>query len=273
MELNNKIMNFISLVTKMSVENSSPIKYYLKDYQNDSNFELNKLIGSQISIEYLKSICIKCKKVIKNIYRQGHCYKCYWDSPISNQSIFKPELSKAHLGIEVKDLEWEKKFELQPHIAYIAYSDKVKIGITRKSNIPNRWIDQGAKRSIIIAEAPNRYTSGLIEVNLKDKFPDKTNWRKMLVQKDINIDLISYKRRTIELLSKELKKYYVEENISFEFNYPITQNIDKVKSVKINEDHILKGKLIGIKGQYLIFEDGNVINIRNQAGKLISISY
>ena len=256
----------------MDVKNSSPIEYYIQNIEDGSNFEINKLIGSHISIEYLKSICLNCNKEIK-IYRQGHCYRCYWKLPISNESIFKPELSKAHLGIEVKDIEWEKKFELQPHIVYIAYSDKAKVGITRKSNIPDRWIDQGATKSIILAETENRYDSGLIEVELKNHFPDKTNWRRMLIGKNPDIDIELIKNNVFDKIPDKLKQYYVSENISYQFQYPILANIDKVKTIKIDKYAILKGKLIGIKGQYLIFEDGNVMNIRNQAGTLVNIKY
>src|SRR5690606_32085347 len=94
--------------------------------------------------------------------------------------ITKPELSTAHLDQEDRDLEYEKKVQLKPHIVYLANSSNVKVGVTRKTQVPTRWIDQGAHEAIEIVEVPNRYLAGITEVALKDHVADKTNWRKML---------------------------------------------------------------------------------------------
>ncbi len=92
----------------------------------------------------------------------------------------KPELSTAHLDIEDRDLDYEKRVQLQPHIVYLALSSEVKVGVTRKTQVPTRWIDQGAVQAIPIVEVPNRYLAGITEVALKNHFADKTNWQKML---------------------------------------------------------------------------------------------
>ena len=94
--------------------------------------------------------------------------------------VMRPELSTAHLNKEDRDLEYEKKVQLQPHIVYLANSSNVKVGVTRKSQVPTRWIDQGAHEAIEIIEVPNRYLAGITEVALKDYVSDKTNWRTML---------------------------------------------------------------------------------------------
>ena len=86
-----------------------------------------------------------------------------------------PELSTAHLDKEDRDLEYEKKVQLKPHVVYLANSSNVKVGVTRKSQIPTRWIDQGAHEAIEIVEVPNRYLAGITEVALKDYVADKTN--------------------------------------------------------------------------------------------------
>ncbi len=79
---------------------------------------------------------------------------------------------------EGRDVEWEEKHHNQPHIVYLAASDVVKVGVTRETQVPTRWIDQGANEAIKLAETPNRYLAGVLEVALKSEFTDKTNWRK-----------------------------------------------------------------------------------------------
>ena len=76
-------------------------------------------------------------------------------------------MSKAHLDIEERDLDYEKKVQLQPHVVYLAYTSGIKVGVTRKSQVPTRWIDQGATSAIEIVEVPNRYLAGASEVKLK----------------------------------------------------------------------------------------------------------
>ena len=48
----------------------------------------------------------------------------------------RPELSQAHLDIEDRDLTYEKKVQLQPHIVYLAVSSGLKVGVTRKTQVP-----------------------------------------------------------------------------------------------------------------------------------------
>ena len=126
----------------------------------------------------------------------GFCKKCFFESPFASDSILKPELSTAHLGIEERNLEIEKNIQLQPHIVYLAYTGDVKVGVTRESQIPTRWIDQGATFALPIARTENRYEAGVIEVALKQHISDKTNWRKMLQDEyEDEIDLINFRNK------------------------------------------------------------------------------
>lgn len=109
----------------------------------------------------------------------GFCKSCFFEVPQAADWVMRPELSKAHLGIEERDLSYEKEMQLQPHIVYLANSSEVKVGVTRKSQIPTRWIDQGAHEAILLVEVPNRYLAGITEVALKNHISDKTNWRKI----------------------------------------------------------------------------------------------
>ena len=149
---------------------------------------------------------------MKKFYRSGFCYTCYWESPFASQSIFKPELCTAHLNIEERDLEWEKKFQIAPHYVYLANSSGIKVGITRGSQGVIRWMDQGASQAILLAEVPNRRLSGDIEVSLKKFVEDVTNWRKMLSGNPIPVDLVKMKEELSVHIPKELKQYILPNN-------------------------------------------------------------
>jgi hypothetical protein len=185
----------------------------------------------------------------------------------------KPELSTAHLGKEDRDLAFEKEMQLKPHIVYLANSSDVKVGVTRKSQVPTRWIDQGAHEAIEVVEVPNRYLAGITEVALKDYVSDKTNWRKMLVNDIKDVDLVIEKERLAQYIPDEAKEYYLDKNTKeTHINFPVNEYPKKVKSLNLIKTPTYKGVLKGIKGQYLIFEDNTVFNVRSNEGLVVEIT-
>jgi hypothetical protein len=187
--------------------------------------------------------------------------------------IMKPELSTAHLDIEDRDLVYEKKVQLQPHIVYLALSSEVKVGVTRFTQIPTRWIDQGAVQAIPIVEVPNRYLAGITEVALKNHFADKTNWQKMLKNDFIPVDLIKERASLKYLIPKEVQEYFhPEKEDLYDIHFPVLEYPKKVTSLNLDKTPNFSGKLRGIKGQYLMFEDGTVFNVRTYEGYVVKIS-
>ena len=262
-------MNYKGVLLKMQTENSEPIQYYL-DMGSDF-ININQLIGKEISINFEHFQCLGCGKD-KKIFRQGYCYDCFYQLPQAGDWIMRPELSTAHLGIADRDLDYEKKVQLQPHIVYLANSSNVKVGVTRKDQIPTRWIDQGAHEAIEIIEAPNRYLAGIAEVALKEHVADKTNWRKMLTNNIIDVDLIAEKEKLSGYIPDEVKPYYLENNIKeTAIEFPVLQYPVKLKSLNLGKTPNYTGLLKGIKGQYLIFEDETVFNVRGSEGYYVSI--
>ena len=180
---------------------------------------------------------------------------------MSGDWIMKPELSKAHLEIEDRDLEYEKKIQLQDHIVYLSKTSGIKVGVTRSNNKTTRWIDQGAIEAIELIEVPNRYLAGIAEVKLKDRFSDKTNWRKMLTDNIDDGNIIDIKEDALEILGDEFKDYFKKDSKIVKFNYYRESQIESVKSASLKKTDTIEGRLIGIKGQYLIFEDSTVFNL------------
>ena len=161
--------------------------------------------------------------------------------------------------------------QLQPHIVYLANSSNVKVGVTRKSQVPTRWIDQGAHEALEIVEVPNRYLAGITEVALKDHVADKTNWRKMLKNDIEDVDLLEWRSNLQSYIPEEVKAYFIENNSETCLNFPVQQYPEKPISLNLKKRESYSGKLVGIKGQYLIFEDNTVFNVRANEGLVVEI--
>jgi hypothetical protein len=257
-------------IIKMRVEHDSPVSYFLP--VGEQEIFMNSLLGKNIFIEFQGKInCIKCGRETKTSFAQGYCYPCFISAPETEECVIRPELCRAHEGI-ARDMEFAKGHCLIDHIVYIAVSGDIKIGVTRQTQVPTRWIDQGASYAIKLARTPNRYLAGLIEVSLKEVFQDKTNWRYMLTNRvPANISLIDEKRRAISSIPQEFKQYITDDDKILSFNYPVNEYPLKVKSISLDKSYEYKGELTGIKGQYLIFNNGDVLNIRKHGGYLVRI--
>ncbi|WP_439151913.1 DUF2797 domain-containing protein [Winogradskyella sp.] len=262
-------MVYTGVLTKMQTEFLEPIQYYLV-FNNDF-INVNQLINKTVSIKLIEHQCLGCG-LDRPIYRQGFCRTCFFDKPMAGDWIMRPELSTAHLGKEDRDLEYEKNVQLQPHIVYLANSSNVKVGVTRKSQVPTRWIDQGAHEAIEIVEVPNRYLAGITEVALKDYVADKTNWRNMLKNDVKDEDLTEWRSKLKNYIPEEAKDYFIDNNSETHLHFPVEQYPEKPKSLNLNKSIKYQGKLVGIKGQYLIFEDNTVFNIRANEGLVVEIA-
>jgi len=261
-------MIYQGVLKKMMTENADEIQYYL-DMKTDF-LNMNQLINKEISLNFVTYECLNCH-LEKEIYRQGYCKSCFFDAPNTGDWIMRPELSKAHLDEEDRDLNYEKSVQLQPHIVYLANSGNVKVGVTRKTQVPTRWIDQGAHEAIEIVEVPNRYLAGITEVALKEHVGDKTNWRKMLKNDIEDVNLVAWREKLKGFIPEEAKQYFIENNAETHLKFPVLKYPEKPKSLNLIKTPSYKGKLVGVKGQYLIFEDQTVFNVRSNEGLVVSI--
>ena len=257
---------------KMRAELSSPVNYFLS-LKNEELF-VNNLIDRKILLKWSGEInCVKCGNKTNKSFAQGYCYPCFVSAPETAPCILQPELCEAHLGI-ARDIEWSEKNCLTDHYVYLAVSSGVKVGVTRASQVPTRWIDQGAVKAIKFAKTPNRHLAGLIEKDLKKYMSDKTSWQKMLKNDiDFNADLISEKGKASELLRSDLNQYITDDKEIYEIKYPVKSYPVKIKSINLEKTPDFSEILTGIKGQYLIFEGGFVINIRKYGGYKVIFEY
>ena len=240
----------------------------------DKLINMNDLIGETIQLEFNGQIsCANCGKATNKSYSQGYCYPCCQKLARCDLCIMKPETCHHHLGT-CREPQWGLDNCFAPHVIYLANSSGVKVGITRKSNIPSRWIDQGAVSALPILEVDTRLKSGQIEVALKDFVNDKTNWRKMLKNEVEEIDLLQVRDELlpkVQILVNELGAKTLN-NETLEINYPVVEYPNKISSLNFDKTPLISGVLKGIKGQYLILDVG-VLNIRKFGSYNITLTY
>lgn len=263
-------MTYTGNLQKMNtrVNSSGTVEYQLE--LGGTLINMNDILGREVELIYKDVInCVACGVVTRKSFAQGFCFSCMQTAPEASECVLRPVLCKAHMGI-ARDMEWARSHCLQPHYVYLANTGEVKVGVTRESQIPTRWIDQGASQAIKVCKTPNRHIAGLIEVLLSKTFPDKTLWKKM-VSGDINpdVDLMALREEAWKLLPLELDQYRSPGEEVSHFRYPVKQYPIHPKTVNLEENKRIKGILTGIKGQYLLFENDQIINIRKYTGYLV----
>ena len=272
-------MKYTGQIKKMYAKLGDEVAYQLPI--GDELVDMNQYIGKEITLTYQNRIeCLKCGRVTVKSFNQGFCYPCFRDAPEAADWIIHPEKSQAHLGIEDRDLEFEKSVQLKPHVVYLSLTSGMKVGVTRDTQVPTRWIDQGAVKAIKLAETPNRYLAGMIEVSLKDHMADKTNWRALLKGEADSLNL----QESAEQSMPHIKNILADIRLKFgdtsiielqeepiEIRYPVIEYPNKIVSHNFDKNPLVEGTLLGIKGQYLIFDTG-VINIRKFTAYEVEIS-
>lgn len=267
----------------------SKLKTHLSDHQvqyqlvvGDELLPLNPLIGKQLTLTHTGNIfCCNCGKKTKKSYSQGHCYVCMQKLASCDLCIMKPETCHFDQGT-CREPEWAQSHCFVPHYVYLSNTSGIKVGITRHSQIPTRWIDQGATQGLPIFKVSTRQLSGLIEVELAKLINDKTHWQAMLKGHNDDIDLIEQAQVLIPHIEQRLTELAAQypdlhiERIDNEaiqaISYPINQFPKKVKSHNFDKEAVVSGVLEGIKGQYLMFDTG-VINIRKFSSYEVSVEH
>ncbi|MBP1934648.1 DUF2797 domain-containing protein [Ammoniphilus resinae] len=247
----------------------NPVVYHLP--LGEQSATLNEWLGKTVHLRFLGEMqCTNCGRRIKKTYNTGYCYPCVISLPETDLCIVKPHECHYHLGT-CRDPGFGDEYCMIPHYVYLAVSSGVKVGLTRKHNQWKRWVDQGAIQAIPIAELPNRKKAGELEVALAEHLPDKTNWRKMLKGEVEQVDLLGLREEVYSYFPEEFKPYLLKEEEWAEFVYPILESTEKIKTYNLDKQPEIADRLIGIKGQYLIFEQG-VLNIKKFTGYKIEIS-
>ncbi|MBV1871166.1 MAG: DUF2797 domain-containing protein [Gammaproteobacteria bacterium] len=241
----------------------------------DQRISLNEILGKTLKLTFTGDVyCIHCDRKTKKSFSQGYCYPCFRKLAQCDMCILKPETCHFDKGT-CRDPEWAERHCMQNHTVYLSNSSALKVGITRNTQIPTRWIDQGAVQALPIFEVKTRLHSGLVEVLLANHVSDKTNWRVMLKGGAPMLDLEQERDRLVDACEADLEQLWEElEGFSLEplneekpisLLYPVLEYPKKITSHNVEKNPVVEGTLLGIKGQYLILDNG-VINIRKHTG-------
>ncbi|KXO10471.1 hypothetical protein J122_1550 [Marinobacter excellens LAMA 842] len=256
----------------MPAQAGDPVAYTLA--VGDTRIPLNDLIGQKVRLDFDGVIrCIHCDRTTKKSFNQGYCYPCFRKLAACDSCIMSPEKCHYHLGT-CREPEWGEANCMVEHVVYLANSSGLKVGITRGSQVPTRWIDQGAVTAIPMLRVASRYLSGLVEVACKSHVADRTNWRAMLKGDVPELDLVQERQRLLAVIEPDLadlRRTHGEDSLrvvdeaSLGLGYPVQVWPSKVKTHNLDKSPDVEGRLEGIKGQYLMLDTG-VINIRKFTG-------
>lgn len=270
----------LGCLQKMTTELANTAIYRLP--VGDAELDLNPLLGQRLELHYSGQIfCVHCRKKTNKSFNQGYCYPCFTRLAQCDMCIMKPETCHYAAGT-CREPNWGEEFCFQPHVVYLANSSGIKVGITRQSQTPTRWIDQGAVQALPVFKVATRHISGLIEVALAKHVSDKTSWQQMLKNNVETLDLPLLRDELLAKCTDDLGAIrrqfgadamtYLPDATTLDIHYPVLHYPAKVKSFNLDKDPSVTGQLQGIKGQYLLLDSG-VINIRKFAGYEVEVSY
>ena len=265
---------------KMVSELQETVVYQLP--VGDDLITMNDLIGRKIVLDYQGEInCCHCGRKTKKSFSQGYCYPCFKKLPQCDICIMSPEKCHYHQGT-CRDARWGGQFCMTDHVVYLANSSGLKVGITRASQMPTRWIDQGATQAMAFMRVATRQQSGLLESLFKEFVADRTNWRTMLKGAAEPLDLAASARELMDMNRSRITALQEQFGIlaiqpvatptMIDILYPVEQYPSKVSSLSFDKTPTIEGVLQGIKGQYLILDTG-VLNIRKHTSYQVSFTH
>ena len=267
-----ELIDVTGQLRKMPASAEAPVSYQLA--VGDARIDVNELVGRRVRLDFDGVIrCIHCDRTTKKSFSQGYCYPCFRKLAACDSCIMSPEKCHFHLGT-CREPEWGERNCMVEHVVYLANSSSLKVGITRGTQVPTRWIDQGAVDAIPMLRVSTRYLAGLAEVACKQHVADRTNWRAMLKGDVPELDLEAERERILGLIGDDLAQLRQEhgedslrvvEESPQALSYPVEVWPSKVKTHNLDKAPDVEGLLEGIKGQYLILDTG-VINIRKFTG-------
>ncbi|NIF16893.1 DUF2797 domain-containing protein [Pantoea sp. Cy-639] len=266
-------------LSKMAVRLDAPVVQY-SFRLDDTEVPVNPLIGQSLRLEYLGAIhCTHCGKRTKTSFSQGYCYPCMTKLAQCDVCIMAPEKCHYDAGT-CREPSWGEQFCMTDHVVYLANSSGIKVGITRATQLPTRWLDQGASQALPIMRVATRQQSGLVEDVLRSQVPDRTNWRALLKGDAEVLDLPAIREQIFDACAdgiRGLQERFGLQAIQplpgaevVQMRYPVEAYPKKIVSFNLDKDPVVEGTLLGIKGQYLIFDTG-VINIRKYTAYQLAV--
>jgi len=263
----------------MQSMDGSPVCYALE--VGESSVPLNDLLGRDVTLRFVGRItCRYCGAMTRKSYGDGYCYECFKTLARCDLCVVSPDRCHYAAGT-CREPEWGDAFCMQPHLVYLANSAGPKVGITRPHNVPMRWLDQGATQGMLVMRTQTRHQAGCVEVALARYVGDRTDWRGLVGREAPPIDLTALLARLRDRAKLELAALaarfpgaleWVASPTPHSFEYPVTSYDGAATVLSLIVDRATGGTLLGIKGQYLLFDTG-VLNVRRFTSYHVEIAH
>jgi hypothetical protein len=175
------------------------------------------------------------------------CQECASPRIPDLRCIFEPSCKGGQ-----HEADWCK----EEHAVYIAfYRKQPKVGMTRRSRLPQRLIEQGADAYCVAAVVPNRYEARQLEKELSRHLhvPQRLGSKAILnawarPKEKFGVHDV-YKG-----IRKELKELeHDAPSLNFLDYYPLHEPLRKAPRLRELET-LHRGKVVGVKGRYAIYE-------------------
>ncbi len=179
------------------------------------------------------------------------------------ECIFEPKCDGSLCGVE---------FCSRPHVVYLAFTGRLaKVGMTSEKRMRKRAIEQGADAYAVIYHAKNRLDARNTEKEVSRTYGIKQahTARELLSQMravpDSDRIKISFTRAVSAM--EFLKKL---PELNFLKGYPIEIPLRRAPVLRPSALRHM-GKVIGVKGKYLVYESSGIyaVDVRDLLGRTI----
>lgn len=267
------------VLEKLSVRPGMPAEYrmVLRSVQDEGaeaehSVDINALLGKQLRIEFDGHIsCCHCARETRKSYGEGYCYRCFRTLARCDLCVLSPARCHYQQGT-CREPAWGESFCMQPHVVYLANASGPKVGITRRDQQRTRWLDQGAVQGMLVAAAASRHLAGVLEATLARHVSDRTDWRAMVQAHAPAVDLPGLRDRLrglvpglpagVEWLDAPLET----------LEFPILRYPREPRRLRLQPGEAVTGRLVGAKGQYLLFDHG-VFSVRQHRAHHVRVTW
>jgi hypothetical protein len=266
-------------LAQMSSALDRPVRYSLD--VGDVSIPLNDLLGREVTLRFVGRItCRYCGATTRKSYGDGHCYDCFKTLARCDLCVVSPDRCHYAAGT-CREPDWGDAFCMQPHLVYLANSAGPKVGITRPQNVPMRWLDQGATQAMPVMRTQTRHQAGCVEAALARYVADRTDWRGLVGRDAAPIDLDSLlaqlrDRATLELAALDARfpgaLEWIDAPQPQQFEYPVASYDGAATALSLLPEVPTGGTLLGVKGQYLLFDTG-VLNVRRYTSYHVEVAH
>lgn len=246
-----------------------PARYWLR--AGNEELALGAAFGCGVEISYLHTItCTHCGDATRRSYGGGYCYRCFAELARCDLCVVSPD--RCHFAVGTcREPDWGQRFCMRGHVVYLANSSGPKVGLTAAGNELGRWLDQGATQGLVILTTATRADAGHAEVALAQRLADRTDWRALVSRDAPPADLPALRDQLRSAAPALPSSASWCTAAVHELCFPVRRYPRRPTLLRLLERPVVRGNLLGAKGQYLLFDHG-VFNVRHHTAYHVRVT-